>query len=73
MELRGPGDILGTAQSGLPPLKLGNLLLDKDLMQTAREAARRIFEADPTLSRPENQRFRSYIQESRKLLLSQVS
>ncbi len=73
MELRGPGDILGTAQSGLPPLKLGDLLLDKDLMGVAREAARAVFEADPTLTRPENQRFRSFIVESRKLSLSQVS
>ena len=73
MELRGPGDILGTAQSGLPPLKLGNILLDRELMGLAREAARRLFEADPTLSRPENQRFRSFLVESRKLLLSQVS
>ncbi len=73
MELRGPGDILGTAQSGLPPLKLGNILLDKELMRIAREAARGVFEADPTLSRPENRRFRNFLVESRKLLLSQVS
>lgn len=73
LQLRGPGDILGTAQSGLPPLKLGNLLLDADLMRTARSTAQDIFEADPTLRRPENRRFRTFIEESKKLTLAQVS
>jgi len=31
-ELRGPGDLLGTAQSGMPPLRIGNLIKDQDLM-----------------------------------------
>ncbi len=35
-ELRGPGDLLGTAQSGLPALKLGNLKTDAALMRNAR-------------------------------------
>ncbi len=73
MKLRGPGDILGTAQSGLPPLKLGDLLLDGDLMRQARTAAKDLFEADPTLRREENRRFRVYITESKKFNLVQVS
>lgn len=73
LRLRGPGDILGTAQSGLPPLKLGNLVDDADLMREARAAARRLFEEDPKLERPENGRFRHYLNESRKLALAQVS
>src|SRR5207247_8910055 len=47
--LRGPGDLLGTAQSGLPTLKIGNLKSDADLMRRARAAAISIFEADPCL------------------------
>ena len=73
MRLRGPGDILGTAQSGLPPLKLGDLLLDGDLMRQARTAAKDLFESDPGLRREENRRFRVYIVESKKFNLVQVS
>ena len=73
LRLRGPGDILGTAQSGLPPLKLGNLIADADWMRLARKAARDLFAKDPHLERPENQRIRELLVESRKLILSQVS
>ena len=73
LRLRGPGDILGTAQSGLPPLKLGNLLTDQDLMRLARNAAFLLFERDPRLERPENQGYRRVLTETRKLTLSQVS
>src|ERR1043166_9483978 len=73
LRLRGPGDILGTAQSGLPPLKLGNLLADQEWMQHAREAAVRIFASDPHLAKPENRRYRELITEQRKLMLSQIS
>jgi len=73
MKLRGPGDILGTAQSGLPPLKIGNLLSDGDLIRLARAAATAIFKADPHLQKPENKYFRDVIAQGRKLTLSQVS
>lgn len=39
LRLRGPGDLLGTAQTGLPPLKLGNIIRDAALMRQARDAA----------------------------------
>lgn len=73
LRLRGPGDILGTAQSGLPPLKLGDPLGDHELMRLARNAAFLLFERDPQLERPENQRYRRVLAETRKLMLSQVS
>jgi ATP-dependent DNA helicase RecG len=73
LRLRGPGDILGTAQSGLPPLKLGDPLADHELMRLARNAAFLLFERDPKLDRPENQPFRRVLAETRKLMLSQVS
>ncbi|HEX3620427.1 MAG TPA: DEAD/DEAH box helicase [Candidatus Udaeobacter sp.] len=71
--LRGPGDLLGTAQSGLPTLKIGNLKTDADLMRHARAAAISIFEADPCLEWPENQRFRRLIVEQQGRTFSNVS
>lgn len=48
MRLRGPGDLEGTAQSGIPfELRIANVVRDADLMEIAREAARRILEQDP--------------------------
>jgi RecG-like helicase/REP element-mobilizing transposase RayT len=72
-DLRGPGDLLGTAQSGLPALKLGNLKTDMELMQRARTAANAIIEWDPHLNAPENQRFRALIVEERGRTFSHVS
>ena len=72
-ELRGPGDLLGTAQSGLPALKLGNLRSDARLMQRARAAAVEILRDDPELERPENQRFRCLIVEEEGQAFSHVS
>jgi len=73
LRLRGPGDLLGTDQSGLPPLKIGDVLADTDLMQLARTTAQRLFAEDPELARPENLRFRKLLAEKRKLALARVS
>ena len=73
LELRGPGDILGTAQSGLAPLKIGNILRDPDLMLQAREAASAIVLADPDLSSPPNLPYRSLLAQSTHQTLSHVS
>ena len=73
LRLRGPGDILGTAQSGLPPLKLGDLLADTELMQQARTAATAVFANDPHLQRPENKDFREILLNRKRMLLSQIS
>jgi len=72
-ELRGPGDLLGTAQSGLPGLKIGDLKRDADLMRAARGAAVSIFQMDPRLELPENQRFRHLIVEQQGKSYSHVS
>ena len=72
-EMRGPGDLLGTAQSGLPALKIGNLKRDAELMQRARAAAMSIFETDPGLEWPQNQRFRELIVEQQGRTFSNVS
>jgi len=72
-ELRGPGDLLGTAQSGLPALKIGNLRRDAELMRRARAAAMSIFEADPRLESAQNQRFQQLIVEQQGRTFSNVS
>ena len=55
MRLRGPGDIEGTAQSGIPfDLKIANLVKDVELMAVAREAAARLLEQDPHQNLPQN-------------------
>jgi len=55
LELRGPGEFFGTRQSGLPDVRLANLA-DMKLLEQAREQAQKLFEADPTLTAPDNQR-----------------
>jgi ATP-dependent DNA helicase RecG len=39
MALRGPGDMAGTRQSGLPTLRVGDLARDRDVMEEARREA----------------------------------
>lgn len=58
MQMRGPGDIEGTMQSGIPfDLHIANLATDGQIIQLARRAADSIISADPTLSSPENSLF----------------
>ena len=44
LELRGPGDFFGTRQSGLPKLRTGDLVRDRDIMEAAHHEARRLVE-----------------------------
>ena len=56
--LRGPGDLFGTRQHGLPPLRVANLQRDRELLEDARHDAQAMIAADPTLARPEFARLR---------------
>ncbi len=47
LELRGPGDFFGTRQSGLPALRAGDLVRDRDLMELAHAESRRLVESGP--------------------------
>lgn len=47
--LRGPGEFFGTKQSGMPPLRLANLIKDRDIITQARRSAFKIAERDPHL------------------------
>jgi ATP-dependent DNA helicase RecG len=59
--LRGPGDLVGTKQSGMPPLYLADLLRDGTVVAEARRDALEIFERDPTLNDPALERLRKLI------------
>ena len=53
LRLRDPGDLDGTAQSGLPfELKIADLAQDGRLLEIARQAAMSLLKADPTLQQP---------------------
>ena len=54
LKLRGPGEVLGTAQSGMPDLKMGDLVTDVDLVREARALAEKILEEDPQLENMQN-------------------
>lgn len=55
LKLRGPGDILGTKQSGLLNLKIADLTTDGATLEFARNLALRIIEEDPQLVLPKNE------------------
>jgi ATP-dependent DNA helicase RecG len=54
LAIRGPGELLGTQQSGLPDFRVANFLRDIHLLSEARREAFSIISRDATLSRPEN-------------------
>jgi ATP-dependent DNA helicase RecG len=51
LRLRGPGQVLGTKQAGLPEFTLADLVKDQALLEQAREAAQLVMRKDPTLTR----------------------
>ena len=50
LRLRGPGQVLGTRQSGLPDFALANLVLDQQVLEIARQAAAALIATDATLN-----------------------
>ena len=61
LQLRGPGDITGTQQSGVLELKVANLAKDQIILQEARNTVIEIFERDPMVSLPENSLLKIYL------------
>ena len=49
LRFRGPGQVLGTKQSGLPDFALASLVDDADVLELARTEARNILDSDPVL------------------------
>jgi ATP-dependent DNA helicase RecG len=54
LELRGPGELLGTRQSGLPDFRVANLIRDRSLLEQARRAVYAWLERDPQLQTPDS-------------------
>jgi ATP-dependent DNA helicase RecG len=50
LKIRGPGEILGTRQAGMPDLKLGSLITDGRLLEAARDEATALIQHDPSLT-----------------------
>jgi len=61
LEMRGPGDLFGVKQHGIPPLRAGTLTEDLELMEKARKDAAKVFEKDPSLSRPEHAALKRWV------------
>ncbi len=66
LQLRGPGDLLGTQQSGALDLLIADLGKDGKLLQLARETAIRVLEEDPNLQKSENKVIRTQVEKSHK-------
>jgi len=66
LQLRGPGDLLGTQQSGVLDLLIADLGKDGKLLQVARETASRILDDDPDLNKSENKMIRMQVDATRK-------
>jgi ATP-dependent DNA helicase RecG len=62
LQLRGPGDITGTQQSGVLDLKLADLAKDQIILAEARNTVIALFEDDPQLMKPENAVLKAYLQ-----------
>jgi len=73
LELRGTGDLLGTAQSGASPLKLANLVNDARLVTTARDLALDILSDDPELAKEAHRSFKPLVMEMNAKRYSDVS
>jgi ATP-dependent DNA helicase RecG len=58
LELRGPGEMLGTRQSGLPDFRVANIIRDRALLEQARRAVDAWLERDPRLTTPESAQLR---------------
>lgn len=70
LQLRGPGDLTGTQQSGVLDLLIADLGKDGKILQAARGAAVAILDKDPDLSHADNRNIRSQIESMRKTVVN---
>ena len=61
LELRGPGDIEGTRQSGVLNIKLASIVQDRPILEVARNMAAELMEVDPELVSAENLQLKNYL------------
>lgn len=62
LKLRGPGDLMGTRQSGALDLLVSDLVKDGEILKTARIAAQELLKNDPDLEKPENKMIKTHIE-----------
>ncbi len=67
LELRGPGEFLGTRQSGALPFKIASLIRDQEWLFKARDDVMELLKADPLLKSPDSKPFKNYLENSGKL------
>lgn len=67
LELRGPGDLLGSRQSGIPALRVANLAGDLSLILTAREWVNKLLSNEVTMSQDERLKLNQFIKKQRSL------
>jgi ATP-dependent DNA helicase RecG len=68
LRLRGPGEFYGVRQSGLPSLKIANVLLDTTILREARADAFAMLAADPKMVKPEHQALRDAVITKRRAI-----
>lgn len=74
MELRGPGDIEGTRQSGMLNFKLANIVHDRALLEIAKATVSATIENDPDLISAENLRLKNFLRQQKgKMAWSKIS
>ncbi len=74
LELRGPGDIEGTRQSGMLNFKLANIVQDRAMLEVIRSLVSAILEKDPDLLSAENLQLKNFLQQQKgKLAWSKIS
>jgi ATP-dependent DNA helicase RecG len=74
LELRGPGDLSGTMQSGVLDLKLADLVKDQQILAEARNTVIEIFQEDPMLTLPQNALLKRFVdKKSRGIALDKIS
>ncbi len=67
LKLRGPGDLMGTQQSGVLNLQIADLVQDRDILMLARQHALELLKSDPSMAKPENAAVRTaFIEMTRK-------
>ena len=65
LEIRGPGEIEGTRQRGALNFKLASIVLDKAMLEVARQEVQKILEADPDMSMAENLLIKTYLHQQK--------
>ena len=64
MQMRGPGDLYGTKQSGILKFRLADILLDKDILEETRTEALKVVKEDPNIENPQNELLRQLFKEN---------